>query len=97
METTTVTWNHKSYPKCSLIPDFFGFIAWLVGNEKFTLTINGRDFKVQLSHDGWAASAVTSNYDGYGDHLNLAHGKTGAEALEDLAEKLSEAVIEERI
>lgn len=95
METIAI-WNHKCYDK-SLITDFFGFVAWLVGSENFTLTVNGRDFKVTLSHDGWAASAVTSNYDGHGDHLNLAHAKTAAEALEDLTEKLSEAIIEERI
>lgn len=94
---TSIIWNKKFYHKTKAMPDFFDFVAWLVKNEQFTLVIDDRGFDVVLSHDGWAASATTSNYDGYGDNINTAIGKTYGEALESLVEKLSEAIYEEKI
>lgn len=92
---TSIIWNHKIYYKSSFIPDFFGFVAWLVGKESFTLVIGERAFKVIISHDGRHWNARTKDHDG--SNLESHHAETRQLALEGLTAKLSEAIYEEKI
>lgn len=95
-EKVSVIFNHKLYDQ-SQIQDFYGFIAWRVGDEQFTLFIDDRGFKVTFGWSSVGHFASTDNYDGPEDKINSAWGMTKAEALESLVEKLSEAIYEERI
>lgn len=92
---TSIIWNHKFYHKSKFMPDFFGFVAWLVGTESFIVLIDGRGFEVTLSEDRNACTAKTSEHGG--DNLQVEHGETRALALENLTAKLSEAIYEEKI
>lgn len=92
---TSIIWNHKFYHKTKAFTDFFGFVAWLVKNEQFTVLIDGRGFNVTITCDENACTASTSDHGG--DNLQVHHARTRAEALEGLVEKLSEAIYEERI
>lgn len=74
-----------------------GFLCWLVKSEEFYLTVNRREFKVKVFSDGWAFFAVTDNYDGPEDHINLNVDGSRESALEGLIEKLQMAIEEGRI
>lgn len=74
-----------------------GFLLFWVKNQNFTLKVKGQEFKVSVYFNGGDYTAITDNYDGPEDRINLGHGNTRGEAFEALIDQLSEAIMEERI
>jgi len=81
----------------SSVSDFYSFLFWIVRNDLFILKVQKREYKVRVCCNGWACGAITTDYDGPEDHINLAHGGSAKDALTQLIDQLSEAILEERI
>lgn len=74
-----------------------GFLCWRVEENPFYVTINGQEFKVTISRNGYGYYATTENYDGPEDKINSNFDATRESALEGLIEKLQMAIEEGRI
>lgn len=93
----TVSWGYRDVYSRANVTYLIGFVCWLARNEEFYVIVNRREFKVKVFSDGWAFFAVTDNYDGPEDHINLNVDGSGESALEGLIEKLQMAIEEGRI
>lgn len=92
-----VEWGYRPAYGRSNVTYLIGFVCWLTGDDWFYVTVNAREFKVQLYSDGWAYTARTSEYDGPEDKINSNFDATRESALEGLIEKLQMAIEEGRI
>lgn len=98
---TSALYDNREYPLCSLIPDFFGFLAWRAKKDEFKITIQEDSekpfyFTVRITPDlsgrGWWAIAP-EYYDGENKEKYTGHSvNSPAEALEELIERLKENI-----
>lgn len=87
----TIIWNGRRYHSGQVS---LKFIVWLVGNEKFTLILEGEEFEdVEISYDGYGYFAtVMSRHDGLNGYRGISL-KSRAKAVELLVENLSESIL----
>lgn len=77
------------------VKNLIEFLCWRVDENWFYLTVNRREFKVQVTHNGFLPYAKTDQYSDPEDYCNVAF--TRQCALEGLIEKLQMAIEEGRI
>lgn len=62
--------------------------------EVFKTIIEGQEFEIGIKPNGWGWLAVTSDYDGSEDKINIAHSmKSSEDALLQLVEQLEENIL----
>jgi hypothetical protein len=82
----------NQYLPC-MVSDFTGFIVGMVGNEKFTMVIEGKWLTVQLRCNGYRDHAVCPDvYDGLNPEY-ISSGVDRKDALYGLIEKISEKIL----
>lgn len=94
---TCAIWNRKVYT-IHEVGNLIGFLAWLTGEETFTIEVDRRKFEVQIYRNcfGWIAWCP-DHYTGEGSTFHNMSLESREKALEGLIENLSEAIAEGKI
>jgi hypothetical protein len=80
----------------SMVSDFPGFIIQMVGNKKFTMTIEKKWLTVEFQFNGYQYMALCPDlHDGLGCDY-IASSNTKEDALFNLIEQISEKILSEQ-